>query len=115
VATPSAVVERLDVGSALSRSAWLTQGYRWPVFGLMVLFVVVVAIFSGVITGIQAGILSPFSFIHGLRGGAHEVTSALLDTAAALAGAVGVMSIYYELRMIKEDAGPEDLASLLEP
>lgn len=114
VATPAAVVERLDVGSALSRSAWLTQGSRWQVFALAVLFCIAFLIVGGVIMGVQSGILSPFSFIPGLKSGAHEVTSAIIDTVAAMVGAVGVMSIYYELRTIREGATPEDLATVLE-
>ena len=64
----------------------------------------------------QGGFLYPVGMlIHGVPGAAKEVTDAILDTVAALIGAVGVMSVYFELRRLKEGAGPEDLATLLEP
>lgn len=113
VATPAAVVERLDVGSALRRSASLTQGYRWQVFAFLALFVIAAAIIGGMLNGVQHGFLHPFS--HGLDDNAEALTDAVLDTVAALIGSVGVMSIYFELRRIKEEAGPEDLAAVLEP
>lgn len=37
---PACVLERLGPLSSLSRSARLTKGYRWPVFGLILLTVI---------------------------------------------------------------------------
>jgi hypothetical protein len=44
VAVPASVIEQNGVGRALSRSAFLTKGHRWGIFGL----VLVLGIFGGI-------------------------------------------------------------------
>ena len=42
VAAPAAVVENLNPVTALSRSATLTQGRRWPIFGLCIMVTLII-------------------------------------------------------------------------
>lgn len=113
VSAPSLVVERLDIGSSLNRSSDLTTGYRWYVFGIGALFVVVSGMFHGAVDH------------HGFWGDGHNLFATVgrtvsdllgdaMDTVFALIGAVLTTSVYYELRKIKEDAGPEEFASVLD-
>ena len=110
VAVPAAVVEGERVGDALRRSAELTRGYRWPIFGLIVLFAFATFLIHGVIWGAESAAGRVLGF---LPGGPMHLTSALFEGVSALVGAVGAVAIYYELRSLKEDAGPEDLAATL--
>jgi hypothetical protein len=113
VAAPAMVVERLDIGQSLSRSSSLTEGYRWYVFAIGVIFVVASSIGHSLVD--HHGY---FNDSHNLFATIGRTVSELLgdamDTIFALIGAVLTMSLYYELRMLKEAAGPEELASVLE-
>ncbi len=113
VAAPVVVVERTGVTAAFSRSARLTKGFKGPIFGLLVVFAIVSWILSAAI--LAAG--------WALTGGitAANVTSwpvavltALIGAIQSLVGSTGIASIYYELRSIKEGAGPESLASVFD-
>ena len=46
VAQPACVVEPLGPMSALRRSRELTKGYRWPIFGLFILILIVMSVAS---------------------------------------------------------------------
>ena len=65
VAAPAQVVERTGVFGAFSRSAELTRGHRWPIFGLLVIYLhrlrrhplvsgVVAVVATGVAIGLRA-------------------------------------------------------------
>jgi hypothetical protein len=112
VSAPAMVVERLDVGQALGRSSALTQGHRWPVFFIGLVFFLV----SGLIHG---------AFDHSVFGDGENLFAAVgrtvaelfsdaVDVIFALIGAVLVASTYFELRTLKEGAGPEDLAEAVD-
>jgi hypothetical protein len=113
VGAPSAVFERLDIGSALRRSASLTAGYRWQVFGIWAIFIVATAI-VGSLDNIPRQIFHGPDFIDSIGNGASELIETIVEIIFALIGAVMVASVYFELRTLKEAAGPEDLAELLD-
>jgi len=46
VAVPASVVESPGIGGALSRSAFLTKGHRWGIFGIMIIVGLVSGAFS---------------------------------------------------------------------
>lgn len=48
---PAVVVERATGGSALGRSWELVRGRSWPVFGAMLVALILVGIFTGIFTG----------------------------------------------------------------
>jgi hypothetical protein len=111
VAIPAGVAERTGVIGALSRSVALTRGWRWPIFGTLVLYIVAVWIVSGIVALI-AGLLffggvgksyltvqgSPLAYV-GI------VVSTLITAVVTMISAVGLAALYAELRLVKE--GPQ--------
>ena len=112
VAAPAQVVERTGVFGALSRSADLTRGHRWPVFGLMVAYglgaFMVQSVVIGVISAVAMG--SPAN----ARLVAQVFLTPIVTTITGLVAAVGVASVYYELRSVREGVGPEALAAVFD-
>lgn len=101
VAVPATVVEKVGVFEALSRSADLTRGFRWKIFGLY-LMVLLINIVAGIIIGI-------FSL-------AGTLISSIVDVGAnsvSLAfGAVVAAVAYQELRRVKEGVDIDSIASV---
>ena len=114
VSVPVRVAEGPGILSAMGRSADLTRGHRWPIFGLAAIFFVgqmmlqaAIAPFSAGVGYTTAGATNPLTAL--------AVTEALNFVVSALIAmftAVGIASIYYELRSIKEGIGPEQLAAV---
>lgn len=113
VATGAVVVEGRGVGDALQRSRDLTRGYRWQIFGLVVIMVIASMIIGFAVGGISAATGGGF-----VAGSANlivnMVTSAVSNILNAVIGAAGVGALYYELRSVKEGVGPEQLASVFD-
>ena len=113
VAAPTLVVERLGVVPSMRRSTALTQGHRWPILGLVVLFVVIVIIFNLVV-----GILIPggAAAMMGLPGQeVSYVAIAVLAIAQVLTSMVataGIAAVYFELRQVKDGLGVTDIAKV---
>lgn len=119
VALPTAVVEGLGVGASLRRSAELTKGHRWRVFGIIVLATLlsmIVAMVFGIVVSIGA-------MTQAFSGGAVDVPGAvisgqianLVTTAfftALLAATAGVS--YHDLRVTKEGIGIEQIAAVFD-
>jgi hypothetical protein len=113
VAVPAQVVERTGVFGAIGRSAELTRGHRWPIFGLLIIYLIGVGVLQGsipAIISIAAASLSPTT----MRAATQIVTQPLLAVTTSLIGAAGVASIYYELRSTREGIGPEALAAIFD-
>lgn len=113
VAAPAVVVEKRGVFEALQRSRDLTRGYRWPVFGLVVIYILL-----SWIVGVALGGLS-LALGGGFMGGgtsllANIVSGPLVNVVSGVVASAGVASLYYELRSAKEGAGPETMASVFD-
>jgi hypothetical protein len=111
VAIPAEAAERRGVIGALSRSADLTRGHRWSIFGLLVLYGLAAWLIS-IVVGLVAGLL----FFGGVSktyltadGGAMSyigvVVTTFITAALAMVSAVGAAALYTELRLVKE--GPQ--------
>lgn len=111
VVVPVTVIERATVKESFARTVELTRGYRWLIFAMILVFAVASGLIHGVIAGAENAAAHVLSF---LPGASLNVASQLVEALAALVAAVGVVATYYELRMVKEDAGPHDLAGILE-
>jgi hypothetical protein len=114
VAAPAVVVEKRGIFESFQRSRDLTRGYRWNVFGLLVIYVLmswILGVAIGAISlatgGAFVGGDSPNLWINVLSGPVVNVLSAVIASA-------GVASLYYELRTVKEGAGPESLAAVFD-
>ena len=105
VATPACVVERTGPWTSLKRSAALTKGHRWKVFGtLLLLFVVNVVvsqILEVVLILVKSDILSIF---------ARLIWAALYGAYNAIA----VVMTYHDLRVAKEGIDIEQIASVFD-
>jgi len=110
VAIPAVVVERPGVTKAMGRSAELTKGNRWRVFGIIVILMLINA-GTGMIVNV------PFT-----AGGAP--TSSSLAWNAGLSGflaafqtalaAVMATVVYHDLRVAKEGIGVADIAKVFD-
>lgn len=114
VAVPVAVVERPGVIDSMKRSAALTEGFRWQVFGIivalaainagvgLVLFLIVGSILSGVQTQDTSAVIGVYLSI--------AAVDALLTALSAVMTAVG----YHDLRAAKEGISIEDIAKVFD-
>ena len=111
VVAPAVVVDRAGVIGSFSRSAELTKGRRWSIFGLFVIYVIF-AIVLGLVMELpgQAVALSSQAgfFVYIL------VLSPLQSVVASMIGAAGVAALYVELRQLKEGVGVDAIASVFE-
>ena len=106
VAMPALVMERFKHEAALARSAALTSGHRWPVFGLMM---AVIVGYIGLVAacGWMVGGDGAFDD-RSLAGLAVSMLSSVLGSLLlAVAGAV----LYVELRRLEESGGDQPTAS----
>lgn len=103
VAVPALVEERRGVIAALGRSRQLTQGARWPIFGLVVAFLLLSALLS------LAPALLGFLALGSLGG---SVVQALLSVLTSLISSTGIAATYVELRTVKEGTNVDALAAI---
>ena len=119
VSAPAAVIEREGPTHSIGRSADLTRGHRWAVFGLVLLyfgFYYAIALGLGIVVaaiggaGAQASAIMPRdSAIY-----IYAFVSAVIVALASLVGTVGMASLYFELRRAKEGIGIDELAKVFE-
>ena len=105
VATPACVVERTGPWTSLKRSAALTKGHRWKVFGLILLLfvinIVVSQILEVVVLLVGSDILSILArLLWGALYGAYN--------------AIAVVMTYHDLRVAKEGIDIEQIASVFD-
>lgn len=106
VSIPVQVNEKLGVTGSMSRSAELTKGSRWPLFGLYVVLIIVIYALQ-IALGLGLALLtSMFGFIAALAviGFVSSISTIAMSIAAAVA--------YIELRLIKEGTDVKDLAEI---
>jgi hypothetical protein len=102
VAQPACVVERLGPIASISRSAELTRGYRWRVFGVILL----ILILQGVV-----GAAIGFAF-HGGGGLPAGIVNAVWDAFTMAFGSVACAVVYHDLRVVKEGVDIEQIAAV---
>lgn len=118
VAVPSLVADRTGVFGAFSRSAELTRGNRWQIFGLLVIVVVlewlISAIFNAIsgvgVIGMSSG--NPFEAAERMMSPLFLILSVIRQTVGAVIGATAAAVIYVELRRAREGEGPQWLAEI---
>jgi hypothetical protein len=104
VVAPVCVAEKAGVGASLSRSRYLTKGYRWQIFGAYALIVIL----GGMSSGIAAVATSAVGGI-----GATIVGYGVQAIFGAF-GAVLAAVLYYQLRVAKEGIDLAKIASVFE-
>jgi len=102
VATPACVVEHLGPGKSLSRSAELTEGHRWKVFGMLLVTVIIALVgvalvkVAEVSLGLAAGIV------------VRTIWNALFGAFCAILAVV----TYHDLRVAKEGVDTDQIAAV---
>lgn len=113
VAAPAVVVEKRGVFDSLQRSRDLTRGYRWSVFGLIVIYVVLSWVIGLALGGLSVATGGTFT-----GGGPNLavtlISGPLVNIVAGVFASAGVASLYYELRIAKEGVGADELASVFD-
>ena len=102
VALPVAVIERPGVVASLKRSAALTKGRRWHVFGILLLIILLSAVLSFLLRSFEGDVVVGI------------VLSLLVNAFSAALGAVVGAVGYYRLRGEKEGLGVESIASVFD-
>lgn len=101
VSVPAAVTERAGVTDSMSRSTFLTEGFRWQVFG----FIIVLGVLNIGLTALAA-----------LASSGNPSLNVLLSGLASIfttgVGSTGSAVLYYRLRSAKESIDVDQIASV---
>lgn len=113
VAVPVAVVERPGIWASVTRSRELTKGYRWHLFGLILILVILSSVIGGVINGavgFGVGFFPGSEISSTVALVIHAIVQAFSSALLAVAGAVA----YHDLRIAKEGASAEQIAAVFD-
>jgi hypothetical protein len=113
VGAPVVVVEKRGVMESLQRSRDLTRGFRWQVFGLLVIYTLVSWIIGAAIGGLSMALGGAFTDI-GPNLWVNLATGPLVNILSGVIGSAGVASLFYELKTAKEGGASEDLAAVFD-
>ena len=116
VAGPALVAEDVGVFEALSRSRALTRGNRWKIFGLMMVLLVLLWVFSAVmgILFISVGLTASLaeSLSTGVLPLGYLVVSAVASTVMTAVWGTLISSLYVQLRTAQEGPMTDALADV---
>lgn len=104
VALPVCVVERLGVFASMQRSAELTKGYRWRVFGLFLVKLVLSAVFGGILLAL-AELGGPLSV---------RITNFIWIALSSSFFSIVYVVAYHDLRVAKEGIDIERIAAVFD-
>jgi MFS family permease len=107
VVVPANVVEGAGVIDSFKRSATLTSGYRWHIFGLGILYYVFAIVLGLVLVAV---ILLTSKIVPHLG----DVVSFLINAATTAFFSVSLTVIYAELRRVKEGASVTEIARVFD-
>ena len=105
VTLPACVVERLGPIESISRSSGLTEGYRWPIFGALIVVSLV-----GVVIGATLGAMLHAPEFTQVLAGVQLVVGGVTTSFNAVLAAI----IYHDLRVVKEGIDLEGIASVFD-
>ena len=104
VAVPAYVQERIGITDSLGRSRALTKGARWKIFGLFLIYWIVISLL-----GVPLGIL--IAALH-LPPYLAVVFTAILNIIGSMVIVTVQATIYVELRDVKEGVSPKELEAI---
>ena len=105
VAVPVAVVERPGILQSLTRSAELTKGFRWPVFGVLATVIALNVLLALLAGALVAGAENTAAF--------HLVSWVVSAVFGAVIAVVSAVS-YHDLRVAKEGVGANQIAAVFD-
>lgn len=115
VTVPAIVIESAGFG-AMGRSAELTRGYRWPIVGLYIVFLIIFIVIAMVIGGVTAAMTFSLAAT-GTVPGAGNIAMLVLVQSLGNAISYGFMSVasavlYARLREIKDGVAVDSLVEV---
>ncbi|WP_334164942.1 YciC family protein [Phenylobacterium sp.] len=114
VAVPVLIAERKPIMDTFGRSAELTRGNRWRIFGLVLIYVVAYVIIGAIIAALSGAWL----LVNGdgdVGAGPGEIAvNTVTNVISSLIGATGGAVLYTELRRVREGATPNALAAIFD-
>ncbi len=105
VAMPACVVEQLGPIKAMGRSARLTKGHRWKIFGIWFAILMVGGIAQSMLQGAAAGIGGPVISV---------LVTLLWGAVYGAFSAVFAVVTYHDLRVAKEGVDTDQIASVFD-
>lgn len=116
VASPTLVIERTGVFAAFSRSAFLTRGNRWRIFGLFIVYVVISIMISILVGVVVMALAAAASGLDGAKAMMPftVVSNVITNTLSTMITATAVAVLYVDLRRLREGVGSESLASVFD-
>jgi uncharacterized membrane protein len=116
VALPACVVENMGPLAAMRRSAQLTKGHRWKIFGVFILILIIVVIVAMVVFGVVAAVVGAITLA--TEGIAAVVLAGLLGLiGAAIYTAylnIVLVMLYHDLRVAKEGVDTDQIAAVFD-
>ncbi|MEO8114141.1 MAG: hypothetical protein ABI655_07175 [Phenylobacterium sp.] len=109
VAGPSAVVENTGIFAAFTRSAALTKGDRWRIFGLFLLLGLAILVVELAVYALVGGITAPVTLSPG-----RIAATTLIAIVTQLVTVTTIAALYFELRRARDGLGAEALAALFD-
>lgn len=103
VSVPTAVEERPGIIESLRRSAYLTEGYRWPVFGVLL-----------VLNFLSQGLTQVADLALAENQNASFIATAVISVLSVGLTATAQSVMYYRLRSIKESVDVDQIASVFD-
>jgi Membrane domain of glycerophosphoryl diester phosphodiesterase len=115
VAAPVLMAEKAGILAAMGRSAVLTKGHRWAIFGLFLILIVVALVVSAVVGGLVGGGIFAFAQAPGeVPPVLFVAVMTLVQAAVTMVSTVVVCAVYFELRQIKDGVGITEIASVFD-
>jgi uncharacterized membrane protein len=116
VAVPACVVENQGPLTAMRRSAELTRGHRWKIFGMFLLVLVIVLVVSlivGLIIGVATGFVAVATGSAGVLV-ASKVGSWIGQAIYTAYGNIVLVMLYHDLRVAKEGVDTDQIAAVFD-
>jgi Membrane domain of glycerophosphoryl diester phosphodiesterase len=115
VAAPVCVVEGYDATTSMRRSAELTYGFRWKIFGIALLVLISGLLVVGAISFFNGFLIGQLLGPKGLIGDiAVQVSSLVLITALVAFYNSVIVVIYHDLRVTKEGVDIDQIAAVFD-
>lgn len=119
VSAPAALIEREGPTHSIGRSAELTEGHRWAIFGLVLLYVAfayAIGIGLGVALAAMGGLGSTAAGVmtKDISGYIYAGATSAVESLMSLVATVGMASLYFELRRVKDGVGVDELAQVFD-
>jgi uncharacterized membrane protein (DUF485 family) len=105
VSVPVLIEERRGVIGSMSRSRELTKGSRWRIFLLLILFLIVYLVLALVAAFAGTAVIGAGNIAVG-------IVQAVFSSVLGMFAAAMIASLYVELRMVREGATADGLATI---